>query len=438
MTNEVGLEQQLPCIVVGLRNDYRTGGAHDSARGCAKTASLRVAVTKRSSRLVLFGSGLAALAAIVLQVWAMAAAPSLSSDFLAELRQALTLVLVVAYAVIGLVIIGRAATTIGTLLVVVGLDRALVAASGIYERYAAVYGLSLGPQAGAVNDWAWAAGITLGGLALQLFPNGRPLGRAWRYLAWLTVAWPFILEIDLVLSPVSLHGGQPVPNQFGGGLPPPFGQIFTALVPWILFLYVCLIVLSAATLVVRYRRARGIERQQLKWIASAAGLVVLALLADISFVSPAWQNVVASGAEVAVPLSIAIAILRYRLFDIDVLVRRTFVYGATSAAIALTFFAGIVALQTLLRPLTSGSELAVAASTLVSFALFQPVRRRVQNGVDRRFDRSRYDAARTLDAFADGLRDEVDLDALRADLLSAVNRTMSPAHASVWLRGEHR
>ena len=117
---------------------------------------------------------------------------------------------------------------------------------------------------------------------------------------------------------------------------------------------------------------------------------------------------------------------------------RTLVYGATSAAIGATFFVGIIALQTLLRPLTAGSELSVAISTLASFALFQPIRRRVQDTVDRHFDRSRYDAARTLDAFADQLRDEVDLDDLRSNLLGAVQQTMAPTHASLWLRERAR
>jgi hypothetical protein len=136
----------------------------------------------------------------------------------------------------------------------------------------------------------------------------------------------------------------------------------------------------------------------------------------------------------SVPVAAGIAVLRYRLYDIDLLINRTLVYGATSAAIAATFFIGIVALQALLRPLTAGSELAIAASTLVSFALFQPIRRWVQDAVDRRFDRSRYDAARTLDLFADRLRDEVDLDALREDLLASVRATMAPTHTSLWLR----
>jgi hypothetical protein len=136
----------------------------------------------------------------------------------------------------------------------------------------------------------------------------------------------------------------------------------------------------------------------------------------------------------SVPVWLAVAILRHRLYDIDLLIKRTVVYSATSAAIAATFFAGIVALQAALQPLTSGSELSVAASTLVSFALFQPIRRRIQGAVDRRFDRSRYDAARTLELFADRLRDEVDLDSLRAHLLGAVQQTMGPAHTSLWLR----
>ncbi len=134
------------------------------------------------------------------------------------------------------------------------------------------------------------------------------------------------------------------------------------------------------------------------------------------------------------PVAIGLAVARYRLYDIDVLINRALVYGATTAVIGGAFFTGIVLLQTLLRPFTTGSELSVAASTLVSFALFQPLRRRIQRAVDHRFYRSRYDATRTLDAFSARLRDEVDLDALRGDLLAAVGDTMQPVHASLWLR----
>jgi len=138
---------------------------------------------------------------------------------------------------------------------------------------------------------------------------------------------------------------------------------------------------------------------------------------------------------VAVPaVAIGIAILRDRVFDIDVLINRTLVYAGVSALLGGAYVAGVVLFQAALRPLTGGSELAIAASTLLVVALFQPIRRRVQDLVDRRFYRARYDAARTLDAFSSRLRNEVELDAVRADLLGAVGETVRPAHASVWLR----
>ena len=133
-----------------------------------------------------------------------------------------------------------------------------------------------------------------------------------------------------------------------------------------------------------------------------------------------------------------IAILRYRLYDIDVLINRTLVYGATVATLGALYVGTIVGLQTVLRPLTQGNELAVALSTLGVVALFDPVRSRIQRGVDRRFYRSRYDATRTLDSLALRLRDQVDLDALQGELLSAVRDTMQPAHASLWLRERAR
>jgi hypothetical protein len=193
------------------------------------------------------------------------------------------------------------------------------------------------------------------------------------------------------------------------------------------------IVLSVASVALRYRRSGFGERQQIKWIAYAAGVhaVAFAVFATLLNTGAALVVLVASG----IPIATGIAILRHRLYDIDLLIRRTVTYAATSAAIGLTFVAGILALQSLLRPLTAGSDVAVTASTLLSFALFQPVRRRIQDAVNRRFDRARYDTARTLDALANRMRDEVDIDTLRADLLGAVDRTMAPTHASLWLRG---
>jgi hypothetical protein len=142
--------------------------------------------------------------------------------------------------------------------------------------------------------------------------------------------------------------------------------------------------------------------------------------------------------SVTIALAMAVAILRYRLYDIDTLINRTLVYAALTATLAATFFGGLLLLQPVLRPLTAGSDLAVAISTLATFALLQPIRRRVQEMVDRHFDRSRYDAARMVDSFADRLRDQVDLDAVRSDLMAAVHHTMSPTHASLWLRPRTR
>jgi len=198
--------------------------------------------------------------------------------------------------------------------------------------------------------------------------------------------------------------------------------------------------ISWAAVVIRFRRSRGIERLQIKWFLYAVGVVVVAVatLFPLAFLGNVIPDEVFFFAFtfsfMLIPLSVGVAILRYRLYDIDHLINQTLVYGVTTGAIAITFFGGIVVLPALLRPLISGSEVAVAVSTLVGFALFQPLRGRVQSAVDRRFYRSRYDAARTLDTFSVRLRDEVDLDAVRGGLLDAVRETVQPAHASVWLR----
>jgi hypothetical protein len=204
--------------------------------------------------------------------------------------------------------------------------------------------------------------------------------------------------------------------------------------------------LGATALRTRYRSANDLERQQLKWLfggvalwAATFAIVTPTLLSGaigiaVDPVVPYLGRVGAGLGFSIVPVAIGIAILRYRLYEIDMLIKRTVVYAATSGVVAATFLLGILALQGILRPLTSGSELAIAASTLVSFALFQPIRRRIQDAVNRRFDRARYDTARTLDAFAEQLRDEVDLDRVKVDLLTAVSTTMAPQHVSLWLR----
>jgi hypothetical protein len=295
----------------------------------------------------------------------------------------------------------------------------------------------------------WFIAFQLVAALLILFPDGRPPSPRWR------IALPLI-GLNAIVGTVS-SGSPPENSAIGPTLVAAFGpQTGAALAEDIQgaasLVMFALFAAGAVALVLRTRRSRGIERQQLKWMSLAGALVVAANVgATIAFFSPLraldpeapfpaalFGGVPVISALVAVPLAATIAILRYRLYDIDLLIKRTLVYGATTAAIGVTFFIGIVALQAFLSRVTSGSELAVAASTLVSFALFQPIRGRIGNAVDRRFDRTRYDAARTLDAFADRLRDEVDLDTLRADLIGAVRQTMAPAHASLWLRERPR
>jgi hypothetical protein len=297
-----------------------------------------------------------------------------------------------------------------------------------------------GAWAAWLPHWAWFAEIVLLMIVLPVvFPTGHPLTKRWRSVLWLAVAAFVVSAASTALTPGPATALTP---EFGNPVAvadSPVRQLLGVATPAALF---TAIAAAVGSLIVRFRRARGVERQQMKWFVYALSVVAAAFGASATLFligrSSALAEVAGALALLLVPLSVAIAILRYRLYDVDLLIKRTVVYGATTAAIAATFFLGIVALQAVLRPLTSGSELAVAASTLASFALFQPIRRRVQDAIDRRFDRSRYDAARTLDSFADRLRDEVDLDALSADLVAAVSRTMAPSHASVWLRERSR
>ena len=285
--------------------------------------------------------------------------------------------------------------------------------------------------------WAWGVGVGLAVVTLLLFPDGRLPSRRWRPVLWVAVVGIVAFVVGAGFGAPTI-GDSDVPNPFAvqGSLGEALGALQEAFP-----LVIVAALLALVSVVARFRRSRGIEREQIKWVLYAAALVGVGLMAQlpIFIVMPPdaaadASNAVATSAFACVPVAIGIAVLRYRLYDIDVLIRRTLVYGATTGAIALAFFGGIVLLQAVLRPVTSGSELAVAISTLVSFALFQPLRGRVQRAVDRRFYRAKYDAEHTVDAFAARLRGDVDLDSLRVELLDAVADTLQPAHASVWIR----
>jgi hypothetical protein len=254
---------------------------------------------------------------------------------------------------------------------------------------------------------------------LLLFPNGRLPSPRWRPVALLDA----LVFVWFISSSLAKQIGRLDPEWELAGSAAVFIPVLA----------------TVGSLVARFRHSDPVQREQLKWVATACGLAVtvLALTAASSRIDPAIPgNAVPllSLSFALFPLAAGVAILRYRLYDIDVLINRTLVYGTLSAIVVGAYGASVILLQALLRPVTSGSELAVAGSTLVVVALFQPIRQRIQAAVDHRFYRSRYDAARTLDAFTTRMRDQVDIDAVRNDVLDVVGTTVRPAHASVWLR----
>jgi hypothetical protein len=195
-----------------------------------------------------------------------------------------------------------------------------------------------------------------------------------------------------------------------------------------------------ASVAVRFRRSRGDERQQLKWMLAAVAVLVVWILIREALgtnVSSALNGILFGLAVVSLPVAAGIAMLKYRLYDVDVVIRKTLVYGSLTVLLAVAYIGLVLAGQAVFESFTGGSNLAIAVSTLVIAALFLPLRSRIQRLVDRRFYRRRYDAARTLASFAARLRNEVDLEALTGDLRRVVNETMRPAHLSVWLRDEN-
>jgi len=327
---------------------------------------------------------------------------------------------------------------VGWLLLVAG----LAAGFGGFAQEYAIRAVIIAPGSlpGAVPlAWvaSWSFALSAGPMLMlvpQLFPTGRPLGRRWVPLVWAGAAFLPMVVFFFGLRPGPLENAAFIDNPFG--LSGPLEEVRSGLDTPLSVVMALTALASGAALAVRFRRARGVQREQLKWVASSAAFCALAFGAMIVSNTSKPAQILMVVAFTTMPAAIGIAITRYRLYDIDVLINRALIYGSTTASILVAFFAGIVVLQTVLRPLTSGSEVAVAVSTLISVALFQPLLRRVRDAVDRRFYRSRYDAARTLDAFSIRLRDEVDLDAVRRDLLRAVRESVVPEHASLWLRPE--
>ncbi|HVL52836.1 MAG TPA: hypothetical protein VM344_01090 [Vitreimonas sp.] len=292
----------------------------------------------------------------------------------------------------------------------------------------------------AVNETALATIL----LVTLLFPTGAPPSRRWRPVVAIVLGWTAVGVVSRALAPGTL--GETVPLDNPIGLPGPAGQLALAGRSLTEAVAPALVLLTAPALLVRYRRAGQVERAQLRWFAFAITVLVVFVVVVIPFWDPATVGPVVDTAftfvlvaiVAAIPLSAGIAILRYRLYDIDVVIRRTLVYGALVGVLALVYVGLVLALQTALSSVTGGETLPVALSTLAIAALFGPVRRRVRYLVDRRFYRSRYDAQRTLEAFAGSVRDEVELEAVGAALVTVAGQAVAPRGAALWLRSRGR
>ena len=269
-------------------------------------------------------------------------------------------------------------------------------------------------------------------LMLLLFPTGRLPGPAWRWLARAAVVLAAGVALVVILSAPPLDGMAPAPWAVEGRL----SAVLVDLLDGALRAWLLLVSLAAVSVLVRFRRAGPVERQQLKWFLLAAGLAAVTIVAgEVGVPVPARLMAVTDAVTFAlVPVSVGIAVLRYRLYDIDRIVSRTVSYGLLTGGVVALFLGLVAVLRPLLEPVTGDSNLAVAGSTLAVAALFEPARRRLQAVVDRRFDRARYDAARAVDAFAARLRDEVDLDQVTAGLRDTVGTTVAPTRIAVWLR----
>ncbi len=347
----------------------------------------------------------------------------------------------VAYSSVGAVLVWRRpAHPIGWLLAVGGL---LAAVQAFAEQYAVLV-LIARPGSGPagvyvawLGSWIWVVGAgMMGGVFLLLLPDGRVPSARWRWTVPYGVGAISLAAAAFAIQPGPLQNFTYVDNPFGVALP---GSLDAVLMYAGLVAVLVLMVLGAVAIVQRARHAEAVVRQQLKWFVFPAILLVPALFLSLpAFTASSSKpaQVVAIFAFVLVGVAAGVAIFRYRLYEVDVLIRRTLVYGALVAALGATYVAAIVALQFVLAQFTSGSSVAVAASTLAVVALFQPLRSRIQRAVDQRFYRSQYDAQRTVDAFALRLRDEIDLDALSAALVGVVTDAVRPLHATLWLRRE--
>ncbi|HEV3464708.1 MAG TPA: hypothetical protein VHS79_04020 [Actinomycetes bacterium] len=347
-----------------------------------------------------------------------------------------TVIVVVLGTLGALVAARRPEHPVGWLFVGIGLAGAVQLVAGNYAMAArADPALPGGDIAAVAAEELRIAGLGMVTAVMLLFPTGRLPSPRWRPMAWAGAAG--------LLGHLAAEGLTPGRGEQLLGYENPFGLEgrtgLLRLLGALEGLFLLAVLAAIGSLVVRFRRARGVERQQLKWFVYTAVVALAVLvaasvaLADLMEHGP-LGSILWGATPVALAAAVAVAVLRYRLYEIDRLVNRTLVYGLLTVLLGAVYAAGVFAAGRLLDPADGQSELAVAASTLAVAALFQPARRRVQELVDRRFDRRRYDGARTVAAFSARMRDELDLDTLSSELLAVVDRTVQPSGMSLWLR----
>jgi hypothetical protein len=361
---------------------------------------------------------------------------------------------ILAFPAVGVFVLSRRpGHPIGWLFCVVNFGWAINNFAGSYARYALVANpgsLPGGRLAVWLYTWPGLVSVALFVFLGLLFPDGTLLSRRWRYVAWLVAAWSLIAVLASAFAPGPIDDtiGFRVVNPLGVG--GPVGDALEPIAGLAQLLSVLLFAVAALCLILRQLRATGQERLQLKWFTSSVAFVVtLYVVQGAIFLSygtvaamPGWARfflALSLRSDTLIPIAAGVAILKYRLYDIDVVINRTLVYGSLTISLAAVYVGSVVSLQYAFRALTGGgSQLAIVASTLVIAALFNPLRRRIQDLIDRRFYRSKYDAQKTLETFGARLRRETDLDSLGNDLLSVVREAMQPQHVSLWLRPEDR
>ena len=286
-----------------------------------------------------------------------------------------------------------------------------------------------------ISSWVWVLHVGLFVFLALLFPDGRAPSSRWRPLVWGIGVVLVAGTVSVALWPETARGFDLLNHPLGT-------EVATDVINPVETIVYALGLIAAASLLARLRGSKGVERQQVKWFTYAVAM--LAISATLAYVvsesmGVVWLEWVSSVLVIAsvlgLPVAVSIAILRYHLYNIDLIINRTLVYGPLTVVLAVLYFGSIVVLQLLFRALSGeGSQLVVVASTLAIAALFNPLRRRIQGFIDRSFYRRKYDAVKTLGAFSAKLRDETDLDALSDDLVGVVRETMQPAHVSLWLR----